>query len=457
MSMQYVKLTFYWLVHVRHTSFHQGEIFKFKRPLISSDWHKVDEFSGRIRSLLLRKADRVASDVLEEINHYRGSQPLLPNLRRIHCSASSVSVVCCLAGPRLSHFSADIFSGGDSEGIASLRSLGHKSPSIETVSINFVQTMHMHEDDIQTFSEAVSELVCTLHNLRSIHCDLVVVPLDNYALVHLASLGALKQLHSKLRSDLTATSLSQHCFDHLQLLTMGHERLQPCIHLIQAMTSTCLKSLVIMVSEAPSSSLLKRLYWTLGNSPMQLSLTRISIKRGVSPPEPNVTDPSYIVHRETFRPVLDCLNLEIFVLDTNISFQEVGDALLRDMALAWPHLRKLYLGTPLGGRLSKVTPEGLFALAECPKLESFGIVFDASGYDSASLLRQSTGVCSKTMRTLIVGHSKITNVEQVVAILLAIFPNMENVITSTLDHPGEGGHRERFMLWDDVKRSIRKK
>lgn len=133
---------------------------------------------------------------------------------------------------------------------------------------------------------------------------------------------------------------------------------------------------------------------------------------------------------ETLRPLLSFHNLEYVWLNGCMSFEDVNNAFIRDLAKAWPRIQELDFGCPsCWGLPSRVTLDGLLAFCEfCPDLRGLGITFDASNEDSPLSSQQSLTkpFCNLRMNYLHVGHSRIgfDQVEAVAEFLGEIYPNL---------------------------------
>jgi hypothetical protein len=132
------------------------------------------------------------------------------------------------------------------------------------------------------------------------------------------------------------------------------------------------------------------------------------------------------------------------------------DALIQDMANAFPRLRILDLGTTYGsGGRTNVTLAGLVRLVQhCPALQSLGIVIDTSNTDllPVSDIKAWEGVSNLKVETMHVGDSRISDPAAVASFLSNIFPNLDTIDTQYyFDDRSTANEKERYKrLWKDT-------
>lgn len=151
---------------------------------------------------------------------------------------------------------------------------------------------------------------------------------------------------------------------------------------------------------------------------------------------------------ETLRPLLSFHNLEYVWLNGCMSFEEVNNAFIRELAKSLPRIQELDFGCPsCWGLPSRVTLDGLLAFCEfCPDLRGLGITFDASSEDSplSSQGSRTRSSCNPRMKYMHVGHSRIRidQVEAVAEFLAEIYPNLSE-LTCWENHDGPGWQATR--------------
>lgn len=161
------------------------------------------------------------------------------------------------------------------------------------------------------------------------------------------------------------------------------------------------------------------------------------------------------------RPLLDLRRLERVFIDIP-GRKALDDGFCSDMAKAWPHLKHFYIGGigTLNGHDVSPTVRALPPFAvHCPKLETFGLDFDAKLWeDEASFNADDSreeiyGLLAERASTslvssIFVGDSPILVPEYIAAFLARIFPCLKQIKeTSFFD-------RESQARWNTVTRLL---
>ncbi|EIW59324.1 uncharacterized protein TRAVEDRAFT_46629 [Trametes versicolor FP-101664 SS1] len=161
------------------------------------------------------------------------------------------------------------------------------------------------------------------------------------------------------------------------------------------------------------------------------------------------------------RPLLDLRRLERVFIDIP-GRKALDDGFCSDMAKAWPHLKHFYIGGigTLTGRDVSPTVRALPPFAvHCPKLETFGLDFDAKLWeDEASFNADDSreeiyGLLAERASTslvssIYVGDSPILVPEYIAAFLARIFPCLKEIKeTSFFD-------RELQARWNTATRLL---
>jgi hypothetical protein len=144
---------------------------------------------------------------------------------------------------------------------------------------------------------------------------------------------------------------------------------------------------------------------------------------------------------------------QVRVVRLSISrYFELDNALLKDMAMAWPHLKKLDVGTAhrFGGR-SQVTLPGLIPLVEhCPDLSFIGIVLDAMDLTGLPEAKLGTRSARAKVGTINVGDSKVSgNLCEIAAFLSGFVSPDVNIL-----HNFRHGPSVSRGYWDQVGEMI---
>lgn len=270
--------------------------------------------------------------------------------------------------------------------------------------------------------ETVSDLVSRWDRLEKLTCG----PLTRRALSHLATLPNLRTLSLDLSSHppiMLSTPPSP--FSALQCLELKAHSIALCTPLISLVTSCTTVKLCITSSTITTISTFKDLYGIFGSS--FPSLSSIQFAEFLSPQPAHLPD-GPMIDIDTIRPLLDLTHLTCVQLNPVCAFS-LDDDRLTELALAWPALQELDLGTRHGWRRgTKVTLRGLLLLIKnCPKLDSLGIVINATKIDSHSPTRPGGGVQNDAITELSLGDSTIDHSDHVAAFLSDILPKVEYI------------------------------
>lgn len=134
------------------------------------------------------------------------------------------------------------------------------------------------------------------------------------------------------------------------------------------------------------------------------------------------------IEADVLTPLLQFPNLENVCIHIHYGYDTIDNSLILDMALAWPHLRKISLGIYHQAHWrSKIDLESLLHLAQhCRTLESVKYEFDVS-LPTTSIYsgeRLGNGIRNESTTHLSVGRSSITDPAAVAALLSNVFPNL---------------------------------
>jgi hypothetical protein len=405
----------------------------------------------RTRLSLIRP--EVDPEIFRAIRLGQVASPFLPNLLKLRITENQhdgLENVQLFIGTKLIAFFLQFsaINCDESTGAAVLTALKSKSPLLEELEIS------AGPQTSPTLSFALSDLLCGLEHLKSFSSPCIT--LTNAALEHLASLPALRLLGLGIQNeDLFMPMLvipTTQAFPTLHEITIWSRHLAKAVDMIGFIRSAALEVVIFHIETPPSASLINHLFSKLLEN-CSASLTRIYGFQDDFTADWNEGDNDVDIH--TFRPLLSFSNLEYVWINACVSFELMDDALIRDMAMAWPNLRQLDLGSmSCWGLPSRVTLAGLVPLCNnCPNLQVLGLTFNASvpiKYPAVDPLRR--GPYNEQMHTLQVGHSSIdrTHVRAVAAFLSRLYPNLMEIIT--WDSMGNGdealdGSRD---LWVEV-------
>jgi hypothetical protein len=435
----------------------------FTRALLPSDFERVQSYACRIKYLnleqdfevhrtrLFLQRPEVDPEVLRAIGHCLVTHPLLPNLLKLRITENrhdSLENVHLFIGRKLITFFLQFsaISCDESAGATILTALKTKSPSLEELEIN------AGPQTSPVLSFALSDLLCGLKHLKTFSSP--CISLTNAAFEHLASLPDLIILELGIQNEdlFMPISPGPPAFAALREMTVWALHLTKTINVINCMRSAPLEVVIFHIETSPPASLIHHVFLKLLETCSSASLARIYGFQDDFNAEQNEGDTNLDVH--AFRPLLSFSNLQYVWINACVSFENVDNALIKDMALAWPQLRQLDLGSmSCWGAPSKVTLEGLVPFCNnCPDLQVLGIAFNVSVpiiYTAVDPLRK--GASNEQMHTLQVGHSRIDamQVRAVAAFLSRLYPNLVEIACGGIGIDDEpwGGSR---ILWMEV-------
>ncbi|KIM86633.1 hypothetical protein PILCRDRAFT_310265 [Piloderma croceum F 1598] len=448
---------------------HELGTLVFTRALLPSDFERVQPYARHIKYLNLEQDSdsdahrrirlslirpEVDPEIFRAIRLCQVTGPFLPNLLKLGITENQhdgLENVQLFIGTKLIAFFLQFsaINCDESTGAAVLTALKSKSPLLEELEISAGPQTSL------TLSFALSDLLCGLKHLKSFSSPCIA--LTNAALGHLASLPALRLLGLGIQNEELFTPMpvvpTIQAFPALREITIWARHLANAVDMIGFICSSALEVAIFHIETPPSASLIHHLFLKLLENCSSASLTRIYGFQDDFTAEWNEGD-NY-VDIDNFRPLLSFSNLEYVWINACISFELVDDALIRDVAMAWPNLRQLDFGSmSCWGLSSRVTLAGLVPLCNnCPNLQVLGLTLDTSmpiRYPAVDPLRR--GPYNDQMHTLQVGHSSIdrTHVGAVAAFLSRLYPNLMEIIT--WDRMGNGdealeGSRD---LWVEV-------
>ncbi|GBE84834.1 predicted protein [Sparassis crispa] len=452
------------------------------------DWERFLSYAARIKSLCHRTtpsrtplwppsclyAMRVQEDVFGTLYRIRNGRSFLPNLRRFErtqCSkdpANDLAHLRLLLNPKVTDMAIFTMAEFDTTLAVDLdkavEDFGNNSPSLQhlTAICPFIPNI----------AATTSKIILNHRSLRTVH---LFQANDTYmsieAAVHLAHLPTLEKLC--IRSDKFVdtdgsllpihSAVSDVMFPALRLLTLYSHDLSSVRLFIESIQSTQLESLQALVLVPPTAAEVQEFTTTIS---ARKSLQSISMSRGLGSPR---FQDSYTITGDHLRPLLALKDM----FDCKIQWRcplELDNAFIKDLALAWPKIHTLELGTDWRRELDTlgVTLKGLIPLAQhCPALEHLGLVFDTDVseiVDTYSEQRPGGGVTNGKLLLLSTGTSRIG--EDMVTLggsLSDLFPQLRHVHSAwgkkelhdaagaDEDDPDE----EELQQWEQLRRLVR--
>lgn len=386
--------------------------------------------------------------------------PLLPNLRRLDtfCSkAHSLWNVAPLLGPTLEHFSLHSFGGTDFEDrrifeVSILASLKVHSPFLESLEVS---------GSIQQSSLVLIGTICSLKYLRVL--KLGTTSLTSECINHLSTLSNMTDLEVTIAENnvMQAESSCATSFPALQVLVIMTDLWMTADTFFEAyLQPSSLKRVEFRVNEHPTNGHFHQLFTMMRKCCSLGSLTGIMLS-----PRIKVADCIVLNENSLSKCVLDpntlhilfaFANLEVLRIKTFTSFAKVDNALIKDVASAWPGLKSLEIRhTPTSKHTTSVTIHGLLPLASCSSLEQLSINIDPIIQDALPQPRQGQGITSLCLVDLELGQPPIRDPYAFASFLSDVFPlatiNVKSSANEDEEDEDDGSGYEYEYEYDEVE------
>ena len=419
-----------------------------KPPQISmSEWFRIVPYASRVKVFML---DGDPEGALPHVWHALAmSRPdstsfLFPNLQHLSWvgDETRTSFIRLVLPPTLIRLELVVWLA--SEEVTSstgsiLRSLGHFCSSLQEFSLR-------GDHDIPwrlSFMNALSQWV----NLRRLTLDRPPSPaafgyMNRLEYLHISSNSEEPE---KLNTPVVLPTLRELKFEGNQLnwVTSFLSSIQSSCHLETVDIEVNLYEEPVL---HPWTKLLKVLGCCNSHTLTSLSVT-IADSDYVYPGQDHHHQKCY-PNQEAISPLLALSNLIHLKLRPYLGF-DIDDEVLRQMSLAFPHLRSLELGrlTLPWTVSSRITLVGLIPLiVNCPQLHHLGIIIDATTIPDTCI---PTSIPNTILKTLEVGRSRISSPVDVAAFLMDLFPNVTRIVHGW-DYPWGGLSGNESEAWDIV-------
>ncbi|KAJ7020298.1 hypothetical protein C8F04DRAFT_1318519 [Mycena alexandri] len=375
------------------------------RPLTTSDRDRFLFYARRVKSFSFEdegffKPPKIY-DSLRACIH---ETCILPNLQRLHWPPRGDGLlkhVQLFLSPAITHLTANMIS---SKNIPVLSTFTLKCPHVKHL------TIWADEETPQAILP-ISKLVCALQRLQFLD----VPGLDARALVHIARLPTLQHLR----------------------LTDGVGPMHACASSND--DSSPLTDLKFRSGKVATSSVVETFISALchhcAHAPLQDLCLRMEVDRPSPPIRADNLD-SYVVGEDILKPLFSFGNLVSVQLAYPVGF-DIDDAVVRNMARAWPRLEALILPHHHPHHLPpiRVTLTGVYSLAKyCPLLERLTMSFDAT-VTPPKIKRSSRyppplyRVYHENLWFLDVADSPIAKAKPVAKFLNTVFPWLDEIKT----------------------------
>jgi hypothetical protein len=299
------------------------------------------KYAHRIRTLDLsgqrRRSDRhpsVTDDIFALI-YYAVPSPLLPNLRQLAWAPGiSLSLLRHLLNPRLQSLKIPNQRWSTEHTLFALSRIPGLCPDIKSLTLQIVFMDECPEQE--SARSCISRVICSWGKLEELDCN-PTTPEDVLRLCDLSSLKNLRlQVNNQSVVNLLPESLS---FPSLHTLRFNTDTLETAITLFGAIKSSP-RSVTIDVyasrRECRSPENLEVLLRLVSRDSSCHALQDFSVNL------PYILGADPVNISDMLRPLFLCCELRSLRIHMTLRFI-LGDADLRTMATAWPHLEKLEL------------------------------------------------------------------------------------------------------------------
>ncbi|KAH7929961.1 hypothetical protein BV22DRAFT_93760 [Leucogyrophana mollusca] len=416
----------------------------FQGSMSTESWDIFMGYSRRVRSLHHRCDLNKPSQILEKSLFNALSSPptllLFPNLQELSWDEplADAGFIRLLLGPNLVSFKLGGFldSSCCRQIIPSLAAL---CPQLQRVELGEPRA-----------PLAYNVLVKWAH-LKHLSCGEITAEAFSY----LARLPSLRSLDFWLPSVASTVVDGQDTFAKLRTLKIRSETFSPSALFLPSTSRPLRKFSLHLVANngAPSPDDIHKVFDSLSSS--CTSDTLLQIRLDLSRSDVLATSELSTLSLDTFEPLFPLRNLRTLSIISGCTFSLDDDDLKR-MALAWPQLEVLELGTLHGwGGRPQITLEGLpQLLRHCPSLRTLGLAIDATTV-GARLDRPGHGVCNTSIKELELADSPIANPVYVAAFLSDILPSVKSLEAWGDPVDDDEGEGDKYMRrWARVEKML---
>ena len=411
------------------------------RDLVPSDLARFHIYTPRVRKpgdffsgppLNTRQDYMLDERALAPLLRVLPEHGVLPNLRQLELNYRTVPVLSALLGPSVEVITLRIEKEEvleDTVVLAALREIPRTCPGLLQLAIH-------SEARANVFLDAITDIIPALQTIEAF--DMTSSPIPLAALQVLAVAPSLKKLDVLVEFDDTvyeelAAYMMQvgNPFSKLVDLTLGVAAPEHAFRLLAFISSNHLNSVTIRYSTAPNEEQVKMLFIALTSGPHGHGLHRVSI---FAPLTSASAISTWKLTNSTLEPLLVLRALR--TLEIAYIVVDVDDEGLRTMAMAWPDLVTLSLGTQRWGSQNAHQPRatilGLLPFIQhCPGIETIGyrMVTDILHADEEVEPEDRPGQGFMTDRALglCVGDSRIHDPFAVTAFLSDICPKLRYI------------------------------
>ncbi|KAJ7681997.1 hypothetical protein DFH06DRAFT_1314240 [Mycena polygramma] len=434
-----------------------GPVLRCSRTIVASDWDRLLKYSHRVKFLQVR--DNQGPDLTAFFEALRlgiTDEYLLPNLQQLAWGYSSAAsfgyaesvlpFIDLFLGPRIT--SIGIGPCKENAQYALLPDLARKYPSLSAVYIGYYDPDS--DDDDNTSAEELDKLAGQLSAfVRALTCPqfLMVGTLDLAALIHVGQLETFELLHTRLPvspsfPDVVHRSLFRR-LRHTKL-EIDNGDILALLQFVRTWNNAPLVALDVEFigrnsardfgSVFPQHA--EEFHRILGEhcAPASLNKFRFHVVDGYD-------DIGTFIYPGHFLRQLFCFGNLVDVAIGVLDGFAVDDAVVTDLARAWPCLQKLSLTTERHQSAPQASLRSLQSLAQyCPELNTLAMTFDAIPAVIAGPENSQRKLVS-----LDAGYSLIATPLAVAGFLATTFPKLRKI---TADYG------ENLSRWAEVEKFV---
>ncbi|KAJ7141668.1 hypothetical protein C8R43DRAFT_1109381 [Mycena crocata] len=388
------------------------------RPILPSDWERPLFYMDRVRTFeaIANSDDMPSKKLFGTLGLSLPADHFFPNLRKLlwlHMDDHLFPFLPLVLAPRISNLQMDV--PDNIEHLSLIPNIPRRCPLLKRASLEFHRVPP--ESHVQTRT-VVSTFVRGLIHLE----NLTVEDLDKTAFEHLAALPNFKIL--KLQHIMQFPSFPTSNLPFLALCELHlWAGIESATAFIKAASARHLRNIDIIIRTTASVKAVSNL-----STALTTHLARDAVRR-ISVAVHNVSA-LYGLPNGAIRQLFCFRNLTTLAFNFAGGF-DLDDALLADLAQAWPNLKELRLlpsAPPDIPRRATLASLSVFA-QHCPRLEELGMEFTAQVIPAL----ESRAVIGKRFRRLNVGYAPILDVDAVASFILGVFPEVSVFPLTELD------------------------
>ncbi|KAJ7679540.1 hypothetical protein DFH06DRAFT_512352, partial [Mycena polygramma] len=421
------------------------------RPIMLTDWNRVSLYSSRVKVLSMTSPPPGIVDVVYTLSLSCPGGFLFPNLRTLKWPGLIRGFLPLRIFFPSTLQSISVHCHASSTNISLLSTLGMSCPRLRHVAITF-------DPASDHVNAATSLFVCALQHLRS----LTIRTPSIAAMEHIAALPGLTSLViSQIPAAFLALGRSDPpAFGDLRDLTVGPICVEQATILLGAFSRHPFRSLNFALASDASATAAEALFQALETACSHefLELFKLCTRAG---PLPTPREQYLLTSRALGR--LACfVGMKTLSIMSPVGF-DLDDATLTRLSTAWPDLETLSLANYTTNPQPQNSIMSVIVFAQCPKLRSLRIEFDADPLVSINPTRSTDArVLQTTLAVLDVGASPISSSAPVARILSGFFPDLGTIRTVRDSEDNESPEEvaqhaaaiENHRLWKQVEEHI---